>query len=89
MSKASKSCIVVYDDEQGICAPLGWDTDCEGALCCVEPVVVFPDRNAARKAINVSARYNDLCREQGKSNRNTDFDPECRPYIRIKPAAIV
>ena len=24
--------IILYDDDQGLCCPLGWDDECEGAV---------------------------------------------------------
>ena len=66
---------VIFDDDMGMCAPMGWDADCDGALAYGEPVVVFPNRGAARKAIRISRLWNALLRERGETT-NSDFDPE-------------
>lgn len=76
---------VFFDDQQGICFPMGWDDDCEGAICSwCEPgkVAVFRTRKDARTAIGISIRWNELLRAQGKV-RNEDFDPECRKCLII------
>jgi len=75
--------IVVFDDEQGLCVPLGWDGECRGAICCNQgKVALFPDRNSARRAINISAKFAALRKSQGIPE-NTDFSPECRKSIRV------
>lgn len=78
------SFIVVFDDEQGLCVPMGWDTDCDGAVCaCHDSVALFPDRTAARKAIRVSTAFAKLCVEQGVP-ANDDFTTG-RKNLRILP----
>jgi hypothetical protein len=77
----STKCIVVFDN-QDLCVPLGWDDECEGALEYSDPVVVFPNRKAARRAISVSKKYAALCKAQGKP-ANSDFLPECADCIKI------
>lgn len=76
------ACIVVFDDDQGTCVLMGWDSDCEGALCARSPAVVFPNRRAAQRAITISRRFALLQEAQGKPE-NTDFMPECRACIKI------
>lgn len=78
------ACIVTYDDWQGLCVPMGWDSECKGALEGGETPVVFPNRAAAQKAIRISKRWNALRREQG-GIVNSDFDPECVKNVRIVP----
>ena len=84
-----KECIVVFDDEQGLCVPYGLDPDCEGALTPADgeeiPVAVFPGRRAARKAITVSKRLALLRKAQGKPE-NTDFT-EAVSFVRVYPVA--
>ena len=67
--------LVVWDDEQGLCVPMAWDTDCEGAICAggsTDKLALFRSRKAARKAIDVSAKFAALLRAQGKP-ANDDF----------------
>ena len=64
--------IVVFDDEMGLCVPYGLDPNCEGALSLTEPVAVFPDRKAARRAIAISKNLAELVTAQG-GPANTDF----------------
>lgn len=79
----SKSLIVVWDDQMGVCAPMGWDEDCEGALCCAsDEVAVFSSRKEARKAITISARFAALRVSQGKP-ANTDFLGDGRRNLRF------
>ena len=67
------SFIVIYDDEQGLTTPMGWDDDCEGAICAFgDHVATFPTRQAARHAITISRRFAQLNEAQGKPV-NTDF----------------
>lgn len=81
------ACIVVFDDDAGFIAPMGWDEECEGALEYGRPVVVFPDRKAAQKAIRVSKKWAALRQAQGKVV-NTDFLPECAKCIQIIPVKL-
>lgn len=66
--------IVVFDDEQQLCIPMGWDADCRGALCVHTggPVALFESKAAARLAIRISTAYAKLCQVQGKPV-NEDF----------------
>jgi hypothetical protein len=77
--------IVLWDDQQGVNCPMGWDADCAGAICCMnDSVAIFSDRKAARKAIAISTKYALLCRAQGKPV-NLDFLGECRKNLRVVP----
>lgn len=77
--------IVVWDDQQGVCAPLGWDEDCEGAICCDgDSVAIFASRKAARKAIDISAKFAALCKAQGRP-ANDDFIGEGKRNLRVIP----
>lgn len=77
--------IVLWDDEMGVCCPMGWDEDCDGALCCItDSVAIFPDRKAARRAINISAKFAQLRRTQGKPV-NLDFIGDARKKLRVVP----
>lgn len=64
--------IVVYDDDGGLCCPMGADEACAGAVCVSKVVKIFPDRKSARKAIRISRAYAILNQEQGRP-ANTDF----------------
>lgn len=58
--------MVVFDDEMGVCAPMGLDADCDGALCANSgPVALFTSRADARRAIRISTAYAKLRKEQG------------------------
>lgn len=75
--------IVIYDDEMGVVSPLQWDADCEGAIHCwcgSDPIAVFPDRKAARKAIAVSEAWNRLLAEWPEDLRVRKF-PEVKAGV--------
>lgn len=75
--------IVIWDDNMGVCCPMGWDDDCEGALCCItDTVATFDSRKAARKAIDISAKFAHLRRAQGKPV-NLDFIGDARNNLRV------
>lgn len=75
--------VVLWDDNMGVCCPMGWDADCAGAICCLDKSVAsFASRKAARKAIDISTKYALLCRAQGKPV-NLDFRGACRKNLRI------
>ncbi|MGV3485371.1 MAG: hypothetical protein ACO1RT_13210 [Planctomycetaceae bacterium] len=77
-------CIVVYDDDGAICAPYSLDEECEGAIALTDgPVALFPDREAARKAITISRRYAELLESQGKPFSD-DFTTY-RKNVKIRP----
>lgn len=78
--------IVVFNDGDSLLIPMGWDSDCDGALCCISagPVVVFSDRAQARHAIDVSAKFAALCKAQGKP-ANDDFLGKFRKFVKIVP----
>ena len=66
--------MVFFDDKDCLNIPMGWDADCEGAICTggtPEPVI-FPDRKSAQKAIAISSAYAKLNAAQGRPV-NTDF----------------
>ena len=77
--------MVVFDDEQGVCAPMGWDAECPGALCSagVLPAVLFPSRKEARAAIKVSVAFARLCQAQGRPV-NEDFTVGLK-CVRLRP----
>jgi hypothetical protein len=67
--------IVLYDDEGGIQCPMMHDPDCEGALCAwcrPHRIATFASRKDARTAINISTKFAQLEKAQGKLE-NTDF----------------
>lgn len=82
------SYIVVWDDEQGLCCPMSWDPECDGAICGWrdEPVALFQSRQEARKAIRISAAHARLQVEQGKLKPDgSDFLGAAAKCIRIVP----
>lgn len=73
MTASTTHFIVVFDDEQGLCCPMGWDPACDGALSATASnVAIFESRGDARSAIRVSKAFAHLCEAQGKPV-NTDF----------------
>ncbi len=74
--------MVVFDDELGLFAPMGWDENCAGALACTYPVVIFDDRKQARRAISISRKFAAQRREQGEIV-NDDWTPECSKAIQV------
>ena len=79
------ACIVVWADDMGLCIPMGWDDDCEGAICGFQKdVALFSDRREARRAIDISTKFAALCKAQGKP-ANEDFLGECRRNVRVVP----
>jgi hypothetical protein len=79
--------LVVYDDQDCLHIPFAWDRDCEGAICSggsADGFAVFPSKAEARKAIDISTRFNALLKSQGKP-RNEDFESPSRKFIRIVP----
>lgn len=75
--------VVLWDDNMGVCCPMGWDADCAGAICCLDKsVAIFASRKDARKAIDISTKYALLCKSQGKPV-NLDFLGECRKNLRV------
>jgi len=82
-----RPCIVCFDDEQGLCYPYGFDSECEGALSTDEPVIVFPNYKAARQAVLISRKQAELLKTQGKPE-NTDFTEAIR-FVKIREVKIV
>ena len=77
--------IVLWDDNMGITCLMGWDEDCAGAICASDDsVAIFSDRKAARKAIDISTRYAQLCIAQGNIG-NDDFIGSCRKCLLVVP----
>jgi len=79
--------LVIWDDDQGICLPMMWDGDCEGAICGgavrkTDRVAIFTSRKAARKAIDISTKWNALRKAQGHIY-NSDFEGDCRKCLRV------
>ncbi len=81
--------IVIFDDDQGIAFPMGPDSDCDGALCCMEKsVAFFSNRKNARKAIIISERFAALNAAQGKIV-NRDFAGDAKKCVRIVPCVLM
>lgn len=71
--KSSPYFIVVYDDNECLYIPHGWDADCAGAIAGTgRPVVLFKTRFEARRAILISERFAKLQSARGKPF-NDDF----------------
>jgi hypothetical protein len=81
--------MVFYRDPEGLLiSPMGWDDDCDGAICVDDDnLVAFETRAQAQKAIAISRAWWKLCREQGKP-LNDDFCPAMRKHVRIVKVAI-
>ncbi len=78
--------IVIYDDGAGFIIPQQWDADCEGAIHSWlggDPVAVFSDRKAARKAIAVSEAWNRLLKTQGETFNDDFTDPKLRKRLKV------
>lgn len=76
-------------DDDARCLPMQIDTDCDGAICVVmgpgDRPVLFKDRKAARRAIEISRRAALLAKAQGDVvNVNEDFLPENARLIKIR-----
>lgn len=85
MDKPTKQFIVVFDDAASIVCPMGPDPDCSGALESFRgSVAVFDSRQAARRAIRISAAQARLRKEQGLPV-NDDFLPDGLRCIHIVP----
>ena len=83
VQRRGSACIVVWDDEMGMCVPMGWDADCAGAICaCNRHVAVFASRAEARRAIDISSKFAALCRAQGRP-ANDDFMGDARKNLRV------
>lgn len=81
--------IVLYDDEDALCVPLGFDPDCKGALCCRlgnSPVAAFRTRKEARTAIRISVAFAKLNHAQGLP-ANDDF-LSFRKNIKVVPCKV-
>lgn len=77
--------LVLYDDEMGICCPMAFDPECEGALATWskgDEVALFESKKAALKAISISRKFAALRKAQGRVV-NGDFTPECSEFIKV------
>lgn len=80
--------IVVFDDEQGLCAPYCLDPDCDGALAGTSGTIAgFKDRKSAQKAIAISVRFAMLCQAQGIPAVD-DFLGQSRKCVKIRKVEI-
>jgi hypothetical protein len=76
--------IVVFDDGDTVCCPVGLDSKCDGALVATNgPVAMFEKRADARQAIKTSYLFAQLQRVKGEIY-NDDFIA-LRKYIKIRP----
>jgi len=58
--------LVVYDDESGLCLPMGSDIECKGAICTSALMpVIFESRAKAKQAIKISRLFAQLQAAQG------------------------
>ena len=77
--------IVVFEDNQGVCFPMGLDADCEGAIEAYgKATAFFASRESARKAIRISTANAKLMRAQEKP-ANEDFLGACLRCVKIVP----
>lgn len=84
------SYIVIWDDGMGLSFPMGWDDDCEGAICgCGYSggIAAFVSRADARKAIRISAANARLLIEQQKLQKenSSDFLGRAAKNLKIIP----
>lgn len=78
--------LVAFQNTDSFTWLMGWDADCEGAICVNDPPVVFGSRAEAKKAIAVS-RANALLRKAQGKFYNSDFTTEIR-QVKIIPAVL-
>jgi len=78
--------VVIYEDDLGgVCSPMAWDEDCEGALTAsATSIALFETRWLARRAIQISRRFALLQQARGKP-ANTDFLKDAK-HLRVIPA---
>jgi hypothetical protein len=84
MSKSKPLFCIIWDDQQGTAAPMGWDRECDGAVCAIlsgDKLALFSSRRAARAAIEVSVRHASLCKAQRRT-ANGDF-LEGKRFLRV------
>jgi hypothetical protein len=84
--------MVVFDDHEMLCTPMVWDSECEGVICPgisdKEKVAIFTSRKDARKAIDISTKWNVFLKAQGKIY-NAHFENEFRKHLLIFPCQIL
>ena len=81
---SARAFIVVFDDEMGTSWPMGWDSECAGAIEATGcAVALFDSRAEARKAIRISTAYAKLCAAQGQP-ANEDFLANSK-FVKIVP----
>jgi hypothetical protein len=78
--------LVSYQNTDSLTWLMGWDGDCEGAICVTEPPVVFTSRKEAKKALAVS-RANAFLRKAQGTMYNSDFTSEIS-MVKIIPAVL-
>lgn len=84
MKRKPAGFIVVYDDDCGLCVPMGWDADCDGAICSThESIALFATRSEAQTAIRISTAFASLQQLQ-RLPCNYDFI-ESLKKIKIVP----
>lgn len=79
---------VNYDDDGVLDAMYTFDADVPGGVRgrgTNEPVALFPDRKAARRAIRISELAARLAKERGEPAPEEFIDPKHRKCIRIVP----
>ena len=83
MTAKPKPCIVRCELPTGEQWTYGWEDECEGALELCDPPVVFPDRQSARRAVEISKAFAKLMKAQGNPYNEDFIDSPTR--IRIVP----
>lgn len=76
--------MVFWDDDMGVCCPMGADPDCEGGLSGCGNPVTFNSRNDAKRAIRISKLQAQLRQAQGKVC-NDDFLSPASKCLKIVP----
>ncbi len=87
MKRTAAGFMVLYDDGGGYCFPATWSDEQEGAIYfgVLNDLALFPTRQAARRSILISTKYNEMLKAQGNPCNEDFVDPKCRKNIKIVP----
>ncbi len=86
MKRAAAGFMVVYDDGM-LLIPATWSDEQEGAIYfgLTNGVAMFDTRQAARRSILISTKYNEMLKAQGNPCNEDFTDPKFRKNIKIVP----